>query len=119
MELASHIQKELGLTIPYSEADVAAMDKYLDDSLALKEARSSEEYAATKKTYRARKAGYAPGVTASSSGAYVSGGSATAVEALATAAGMFDLTEGGSEEGGPAVDEEGDGAGSEVEEGPV
>ena len=38
--------------------------------------------------------------------------------ALATVAGMFDLTEGDSDEGEAAADEEGDGAGSEVEEGP-
>lgn len=41
-----------------------------------------------------------------------------AVRALATAAGMFDLTEGDSDEGEEAADEEGDGAGSEVEKGP-
>jgi hypothetical protein len=41
-----------------------------------------------------------------------------AVRALATAAGMFDLTEGDSDEGEAAADEEGDGAGSEDEEGP-
>ena len=53
------------------------------------------------------------------SGSYMSGGSAAAVKALATAAEMFDLTGGNSEEGEAALDEEGNEAGLEIEEGPV
>jgi hypothetical protein len=118
-DLADLIEKQLGLTIPFSKADIAAMEKYLESSLERKEARSSVEYAAATKSYRARKAGYAPGVTASSSGGYVSGGSARAVEALAKAAGMFELTGGDSEEATAPAVEDGYGVGLEVEEGPI
>lgn len=120
LELAGLIREHLGLTVPFSEADVMAMEKYLDDSLERKETRSSSDYAAAVKSYRARKAGYVRGVSATSSGAYISGGSAAAVEALATSTEMFDLTGGDScEDSRVHVDEQGDEGGLEVEEGPI
>ena len=67
------------------------------------------DYASAVKSYRARKTGYAPGVSASVSVLYLSDGSAAAVEAQAIAAGAFHLTEGALGESGADGNEGGDG----------
>lgn len=119
VELAGLINQHLGLTVPYTEADVKAMDKYLEHSLDRKEHNNTDEAKAARKKARARKGGYH---VAENSGEYIRGGSSMAVRALVEAppvTAMFDLTTNGADSSDTESEGEGKAAALPLDDGDI
>ena len=58
-DLAALFDEHLGIKVTYSEEELSTMEAALDAKLSAKERRSSPEYQALVRQYRARRAGYA------------------------------------------------------------
>ena len=119
VELAGLIKQHLGLTVPYTESDVKAMDMYLEHTLDRKEYNNTDEAKAARKKARARKGGYH---VAENSGDYIRGGSSMAVRALVEAplvTAMFDLTADGADSSDTESEGEGEAAAVSLEDGDI